>query len=992
MKIFNKGNYKILLPVIALALLLFAIFVLGDNEGGFIITLGTPANNTAAATTAYTFNCTATTNNSANNISNLTLYFGPKGVGYPIFNQTNSTAVTNNTEYTFTVTNIAEGSYLWTCGAGVYNGSGGFSNQTINGTNRTITFDTTPPVITGISPDSIGTPTNYTALPIKLNVTIREAGNISSVFYILNTVVVAGGANPGLNDSDTVNSSHFMTFAAGSQQGTNYTYTANLTLNFTSSFTNPGAHSLWFCANDTANNVRCTSTSLSFVIKGVNISELRTIYNGSSAGGFTMNISLENGTADEDGFMEPTLQNYTLTLNRTADRLVSIFGMTINESYMRDVTNTQVNNSITSGVRTAIGNDFDINITFMNVSSFLPGGTLYKFGRFDFMNKQFERLYHCTGSVDSPICTQISGCNGTIVLNETYDNSSRIIPENSACFVTNLTNYTGVSSGNTYIYSGTFSGGAGANDTTAPAITFVTPTQNQNVTSLPFNINISFTDESGVNNNTINITVNGTVYSNLHNTSLLTCTPNTNASTTITCNITLNTLRDGLQNITAEVRDSSVRNNSNLTSITYNLSIVPTITLNHPRDQSWFHNMTNAIVFNYTAENNDFSSCSLWGNFTGNAFAINETNKSALANGYPGTMTNFSGLKFAQGSYVWNVRCNDSKYSGQRSANYTFYVDTIAPSVTATASKNSLSTGESVTLSCSATDNMDTSPNVSISSISTPNGYSVDLDGTFTDTTTAGTYRLNCRGTDIAGGTASTYTEFTVYGGSGSSGGSGGSSGGAVSTISTLFTKVLAGEPIEAKISNAETGVDAVTLTANAELSNVKVSVSQFNENPATKEIEGTVFKYLEVKATNAPDDKLSRVLIKFHVDKAWLTDNNAEAGDVLFSRFVNGAWIQLEVTKVSEDANKVYYSSLTPGLSYFAISLKPKAATTSEQPTTEETAETPEVIPPEDVITQEKPKSSKTWLWVVLGLLLVGGVSIGAYLMQRKKQRFGKK
>ena len=120
----------------------------------------------------------------------------------------------------------------------------------------------------------------------------------------------------------------------------------------------------------------------------------------------------------------------------------------------------------------------------------------------------------------------------------------------------NLTNYLTINmpcyleaGGFTSIYSLSTSGGVGGNDTTNPTITFNSPTANSNTSDNTPTLNISFADlnGTGLDNNSINITVNGTTYANILGN--LSCIPNTQNMSNSTCTMTTHSLPDGSINI-----------------------------------------------------------------------------------------------------------------------------------------------------------------------------------------------------------------------------------------------------------------------------------------------------------------------------------------------------------------------------------------------------------------------------------------------------------
>lgn len=109
-------------------------------------------------------------------------------------------------------------------------------------------------------------------------------------------------------------------------------------------------------------------------------------------------------------------------------------------------------------------------------------------------------------------------------------------------------------------------------------------------------------------------------------------------------------------------------------------NVAPNVTLNAPNSG----NITNVnpIVFQYTpTDDNGFSNCSIWSNFSG-TWASNNSNASAITNNSVNSIT-VSGIP--SGYYVWNVNCTDNAttpLSNVSGGNYTLTVDKNAPTFT----------------------------------------------------------------------------------------------------------------------------------------------------------------------------------------------------------------------------------------------------------------------------------------------------------------------
>jgi len=98
----------------------------------------------------------------------------------------------------------------------------------------------------------------------------------------------------------------------------------------------------------------------------------------------------------------------------------------------------------------------------------------------------------------------------------------------------------------------------------------------------------------------------------------------------------------------------------------------PEVNLESPGDDYW--SPSNSIEFNYTPIDSNIDSCELWGNWSG--WHLND---SMIA--INGSINTFN-KNINDGSYEWNIRCNDS--SGNfafNSSNYTLNIDSINPEI-----------------------------------------------------------------------------------------------------------------------------------------------------------------------------------------------------------------------------------------------------------------------------------------------------------------------
>ena len=271
-------------------------------------------------------------------------------------------------------------------------------------------------------------------------------------------------------------------------------------------------------------------------------------------------------------------------------------------------------------------------------------------------------------------------------------------------------------------------------DTTAPnVVAFNSPADNANISSTQV-LNVT------VNDTTL---VVDTVFFNVTNASGEVDWLSTSSDGDY-WNATLNTsaLNDGDYNITVYANDSL----GHLNSSEY---ITVTVDNSGPSAELGANpvaakNSSNAtIIFDLKcSDNNGVDTLQLWGNWSG-AWAVNDTNSSVSNN----TFSNIS-VVLSEGVYKWGAYCNDSLGNEDWSVNRTVIVDVTNPTASASCSPASVSSGSSVTCSCTGTD--------------ATSGVNTSTASSTVTTSATGTFSYTCSVTDYAGNSASNSASYLV--------------------------------------------------------------------------------------------------------------------------------------------------------------------------------------------------------------------------------------
>ncbi|MFH0711026.1 MAG: PGF-pre-PGF domain-containing protein [Candidatus Aenigmatarchaeota archaeon] len=231
-----------------------------------------------------------------------------------------------------------------------------------------------------------------------------------------------------------------------------------------------------------------------------------------------------------------------------------------------------------------------------------------------------------------------------------------------------------------------------------------------------------------------------------------------------------------------------------------------------------------------------------------------------------------------------------------------------------------------------------------------------------------------------------------------SSGGGGGSAGTTTTTTTTTITtppvqetgvvrNISANQTAIIDINKSdELKIEEISIEVNNNVNNVQITVKETTQpssaNLVIGSADGSVYKYLEISKTNIQDADISKVKIKFKVEKSWLTANNIDKNTVALSRLVGTSWVKLPTTITSEDATYVYFEAESPGLSVFAISGQKLAVTTQTTTTT---------TSPTTSTTTTAPPQPPTIPTVYIGVIFLVAVIIVIFYVMRKSVKFKK-
>lgn len=263
---------------------------------------------------------------------------------------------------------------------------------------------------------------------------------------------------------------------------------------------------------------------------------------------------------------------------------------------------------------------------------------------------------------------------------------------------------------------------------------------------------------------------------------------------------------------------------------------------------------------------------------------------------------------------VYWIHVTDNNASALDSGKYSFTVeDNTKPSISIVSPMSGSSvTDRTPTIQATFSDSggidsdsiLLTLDSVDVTALSTITSSSI----TYTPTIemTFGTHTVTLEISDIAGNTQTKSWTFSIVQ--------------EAIGITEVIDELVSETPETIDLTQYNTALDSISVTATKTLQNVLVAVQTLSEIPQglippSKE----VYLYLDLEISTDESD-LSSVKLSFKVEQSWLTQYSIDKDSIILLRYHNNSWQELATSKTNEDATYVYYEAETCGLSTFAI------------------------------------------------------------------------
>ncbi len=266
-------------------------------------------------------------------------------------------------------------------------------------------------------------------------------------------------------------------------------------------------------------------------------------------------------------------------------------------------------------------------------------------------------------------------------------------------------------------------------------------------------------------------------------------------------------------------------------------------------------------------------------------------------------------IVFKKNGAYWNtITSNSSGYGnftyseGYSNIQFEALQDTTAPTVSLSLSTTPIYQGQSITITCSASDNYQLS--TTSLTIAKPSGSTTaSCNQPFTDTSAAGTYTVTYSATDTSGNIATASQSFTAN-----------QLGGSSKSSSSSGTQEIA----QTIIATSSEAMEKVVVNLNAQIAGASVTIARMDSALASiPPMIEPVYQYLNITKNNFNNSQIKNATIDFKVEKRWINENNITS--VSLARYESG-WKKLKTEMINQTVLQNIYRAYTDGFSYFAI------------------------------------------------------------------------
>jgi len=143
----------------------------------------------------------------------------------------------------------------------------------------------------------------------------------------------------------------------------------------------------------------------------------------------------------------------------------------------------------------------------------------------------------------------------------------------------------------------------------------------------------------------------------------------------------------------------------------------------------------------------------------------------------------------------------------------------------------------------------------------------------------------------------------------------------ALESSAQIWTEIPKDSTTTMKIKKGKISFTNLTFKTKNKVADVSIEVGSLKEKPSElDEPSGILYQYIEIVTDKIKEDDIEFVSINFKVSKEWTNENDIDDSSINLEKQIDNSWEKLKTNKRNFDANYVYFNSVSPSFSVFAI------------------------------------------------------------------------
>jgi len=117
-----------------------------------------------------------------------------------------------------------------------------------------------------------------------------------------------------------------------------------------------------------------------------------------------------------------------------------------------------------------------------------------------------------------------------------------------------------------------------------------------------------------------------------------------------------------------------------------------------------------------------------------------------------------------------------------------------------------------------------------------------------------------------------------------------------------------------------DVGITGISVELNNDVTDARLTVKKLSGKPSSVTALSNVNRYIEIETLSLTEDDIKEAILKFKVEKTWISANADSVNHVFMHRYKDGKWEKLDTLTAGVDDEYQRYQATTSGFSYFAV------------------------------------------------------------------------